>query len=68
VREGMVEEGVFWKKPRIDFWFFMFWDDDADFFNSGTGFWDGVDGLAFAIVEKCGESDEATCNQLDGQC
>jgi len=45
-----VEDGAFWKKPRINFWLlFTAWDAE-DFFNSGGAFSDGVEGLAFAIA------------------
>lgn len=47
----------FWKKPRIDFWLFMFWALEVVFFRAEGGVAEGDSAEALAIVgysiQKC---------------
>ena len=49
VFDGVAGED-FWKKPRIDFWFFMFWVLEDVRFSTAGGVAEGDDSEALAIV------------------
>jgi hypothetical protein len=43
----------FWKKPRLDLWFFMFWVLDVDRFKAGVAAAEGEDAAPLPRAIAC---------------